>query len=142
MEEFKTTFNRTAVERNVSQLALNNIQFFDDGEKFVQQYPAKLYLFGVVDKKTGFLKEVSVGKEFILNKNKRQAEVEIAGIAFLVAVAALNPDFSTDERAEILNKLSRKPKNSSVVIGNTEYSSLLFDEGKSLSLSIRAKGNK
>ena len=100
-----------------------------------------MYLFGIVDKETGFLKEVTVGKKFILSESTRQSEVDVAGIAFLVAVAALNPELSPDERAEILNKLSKNPKNSSVVIGNVEYSSLLFDKGKSLSLSIKAKDN-
>ena len=142
IEEFESAFNRIAVERNVSQLALNDLQSFDSGKKFVQQYPAGLYLFGVVDKKTGFLKEVTVGKEFILNESKRQSEVDVIGVTFLVAVAALNPELSADERAEILNKLSEKPKNSSVVIGNTKYSSLIFDKGKSLSLSIKAKDSK
>ena len=142
IEEFKSAFNRIASERNVPQLALNDIQFFDNGGKFVQQYPAGLYLFGVVDKKTGFLKEISIGKEFILNESKRQSEVEIAGVTFLIAVAALNPELSADERAEILNKLSEKAKNSSVVVGNAKYSSLLFDKGKSLSLSINAKDSK
>lgn len=142
IEEFKSAFDRIAVERNVSQLALNDIQSFDSGEKFVQQYPAGLYLFCEVDRKTGFLKEVTIAKEFILSESKRQSEVDVAGVAFLVAVAALNPELSSDERAEILNKLSKKPKNSSVVIGNTEYSSLLFDKGKSLSLSIKAKDSE
>ena len=139
IDEFKLAFDRIAVERNVSQLALNDLQSFDSGGKFVQQYPSGLYLFGVVDKKTGFLKEVTIAKEFILSENKRQSEVDVTGVAFLVAVAALNPELSPDERAEILNKFSKKPKNSSVVIGNMEYSSLLFDKGKSLSLSIKAK---
>ena len=142
IEEFKSKFNKIAIERNVEQLALNNIQYFDNKEKFAQRYPAELYLFGVVDKKTGFLKEVTVGKKFILSDSKRQSEVEVAGVTFLVAVAALNPELSADERADILNKLSEKPKNSSVVIGNAKYSSLLFDKGKSLSLSIEAKDIK
>ena len=142
IEEFKLAFDKIAVERNVPQLALNKLQPFDSGEKFVQQYPAGLYLFCVVDRETGFLKEVTIGKEFILNESKRQSEVEVAGIAFLIAVAALNPELSPDERAEILNKLSEKAKDSSVVIGNAEYSSLLFDRGKSLSLSIKAKDSK
>ncbi len=142
IEEFKLAFDRVAVERNVPQLALNDLKSFDSREKFVQQYPAGLYLFGVVDKITGFLKEVTIAKEFILSESKRQSEAEVAGIAFLVAVAALNQELSPDERTEILNKLSSKPKNISVVMGNAEYSSLLFDKGKSLSLSIKAKDSE
>ena len=46
-------------------------------------------------------------------------------VTFLVALAALRPELSSDERAEILNKLSKNPQNSSVAIGNAEYSSLL-----------------
>lgn len=141
-EEFKSAFNKIAVERNVPQLVLTDIRFFDSEGKFVQQYPAGLYLFGIVDNKTGFLKEVIIGKDFILDESKRQSEVEVAGIVFLVAVTALNPASTPSERAEILNKLSTKAKNSSVVIGNAEYSSLLFDKGKSLSLSIKAKDSE
>lgn len=121
---------------------MSGIQSFDGGENFVQQYPEGLYLFGVIDKKTGFLKEVTIGKEFILSKNRRQLETDVAGVAFLIAVAALNPELSPDERAEILNKLSQNPKNSSIVIGNAEYSSLIFYKGKSMSLSIKAKDSK
>ena len=142
IEDFETAFNRTAVERNVPQLVLNDVQFFDNGEKIVQKYPAGLYLFGVVDKKNGFLKEVTVCKEFLLNRSERQSEAVVAGITFLIAVAALKPELSSDERAEILNKLSRDAKNSSVVMNNTKYSSLLFDNGKSLALSIRAGNSK
>ena len=142
IEEFKLAFNKIVAERNVSQLALNNLQSFDSGEKFVQQYPAGLYLFGVVDRETGFLKEVTIGKEFLLSESKRQYEVDAAGVAFLVAVAALNPELSPNERGEILNKLSKNAKNSSVVLGNAKYSSLLFDKGKSLALSIKAKDSK
>lgn len=142
IDEFKLAFDRIVVERNVPQLALNDIRSFDGGKKFVQQYPAGLYLFGVVDRKTGFLKEVTIGKKFILSENGLQSEVEVTGGAFLFAVEALNPELSPDDRAEILNKLSKNPKKSLVVIENVEYSSLLFDKGKSLSLSIKAKDNK
>ena len=83
-----------------------------------------------------------IGKDFILDESKRQSEVEVAGIVFLVAVTALNPASTPSERAEILNKLSTKAKNSSVVIENAEYSSLLFNNGKSLSLSIKAKDSE
>lgn len=142
IQEFKSAFDRIAVERNVPQFVLNDIRFFDSGEKFVQQYPAGLYLFGVIDRKTGLLKEVTITKEFVLSKNKRQSEVDVASIAFLVALAALNPALSSNERAEILNKLSKNAENSSVMIGNADYSSLLFDKGKSLSLSIKAKDSE
>ena len=48
--------------------------------------------------------------QLVLNESRRQYEFEIAEVVFLVAVAALNSALSPDERAEILNKLSKKQK--------------------------------
>ena len=98
---------------------MDNIYTYDNGEKFVQQYP-----------------------ENILDENERQLEINATCVTFLLAVAALNPEFSAEEYAEVLNKLSKNAKNGSVVIDNKEYIFLLFDKGKSLVLSVRAKDSK
>lgn len=137
LEEFTASYNQNVRERNIPQLLLTNIETEQGGE-FGNKFNQGFWLLGTTDKTTGKINQVIIAKALMLSGADRKAEIQAAGMAFLLVVKTLSPELTAEERAAIIDGFSSRPY-SSVTKGNVKYSSLLMDNGSVINLAAEAK---
>lgn len=140
-QEFKEKYNRQVNERNISQLAMNELHW-QDGEsdkKFLSFLGDTVVIYGTVDVKTGNLTEISVSCE---PKKVRYGEqvVKKAALVYAVAMKVFNPSLTEQDLTKIGNDLGKKLKRRSVINGDFKYSSFVWDD--TLYLSIKSANAK
>lgn len=134
-EQFQASFRTNAVILNVPQLAIDAAKL-SNGE-FKHEYVLSFYINGTVDEATQRLKDVSILKFYVQNGYEKQLERKATAIAFLVLVRTLNPEMTSAERAELLEKFSGSFSRGSVVRGKVKYS--FIEDGESLCFFAKAK---
>ena len=138
--EFKSVYNQKALERNLPQMQIGDIEFGtgDNKNKFGYKFIDTFYLSGEVNLDTGRIKELNITKAIILSDE--ESEYQVAALAFLIMIQTLSPVLNSSERAAILNKFSADSKPySSIVEGNIKYSMSILENGKIVMFSAVPK---
>lgn len=139
-EEFKSVYNQKALERNLPQMQIGDIELGTGSGKntFGYKFVDTFYLFGEVNPNTGRIKELNITKAIVLSDE--ESEFQVAALAFLIMIQTLSPALNSSERAAILNKFSSNSKPySSIVEGNIKYSMSLLENGKIVMFSAAPK---
>ena len=142
IEEFKSAYNKVAIERNVLSLQVGDFEFGDGKYRdiFSYRFYKGFHIIGKIDDETGYVKNVSVAHKFVLSGEDRKKEAQVFGMVFLMIVQTLSPEFTSAERAKILETFANSPKR--YVEFDTEkikYSQAFFDDTKTVMLSADVK---
>ncbi|MFL0361834.1 hypothetical protein ACH0BF_02295 [Pseudobacillus sp. 179-B 2D1 NHS] len=133
VEEFTSAFNTvSSQEFPESNLGELNISIEDGGDYNIlkHQFSDSLMLMGVVNKKTGLIKDVGIGIDGFNNDSDFLNHMIISGIL----VAVTNPDLSAEERGSILmNDLTAEEAvksggRISKVVNNIQYNMVMSKE--------------